>query len=84
MYGQIDGVHVKRKNHEDVRVWSSDDSVLVTECGGVVELQHHSRICIILVAVVSVESVHIYLNCKKALGLGISHNKFTLPFEATS
>ena len=38
MYGQIDGVHVKRKNHEDVRVWSSHDSIIVTERGAVVEL----------------------------------------------
>ena len=73
MYGQIDGVHVKRKNREDVRVWSSDDSVLETECGGVVELQDHSRICLLLVAVESGEFVHLDLNCKKALSLGISH-----------
>ena len=64
---------MKRKTHEDVRFWSTDDSVLVTECGGVVELQHHSRICLILVAVEIGESVRLYLNCEKALGLGISH-----------
>ena len=72
MYGQIDVVHVKRKNHEDVRFCSSDDSVLVTEWGGVMEL-HHSRICVILVVVQSGECVHLDLNCNKALSLGISH-----------
>ena len=82
MYGQIDGVHVKRENHEDVRVCGSDDIVHLTECGGVLEL-HHSRICLLLVAVESGEFVHLDLNCNKALRLGLSH-KSTLPFEATS
>ena len=73
MYGQIDGVHEKRKNHEDVRFCSSDDNVHVTECGGVLEL-HHSPMCILLVAVESAQSVHLDLNyCNKALSLGISH-----------
>ena len=73
MYGQIDGVHVKRKNHEDVRFCSSDDSVHLTDCGGVLEL-NHSRICLLLVAVESAQSVHLDLNnCNKALSLGISH-----------
>ena len=58
--------------HEDVRFCSSDDSVHVTECGGVLEL-HHSRMCIILVAVESGEFVHLDLNCNNALSLGISH-----------
>ena len=34
---------------------------------------HHSRICILLVAVESGEFVHFDLNCNKALNLGISH-----------
>ena len=70
-YGPIDGVHVKRKNHEDnVRFCSSDDSVHVSD--GMLEL-HHSRICLLLVAVESGEFVNIDLNCNKALSLGISH-----------
>ena len=81
MYGQIDGVHGKSKNHEDVRVCSSDDSVHLTECGGVLKL-HHSRICLLVVAVQSGEFVHLDLSCNKALSLRISH-KSTLPFEAT-
>ena len=72
MYGQIDGVHVKRKTHEYVRVWSSDDSVLVTECGGVVESHQHSRICLLLVAVERGEFVHLDLNCKNASSLGLA------------
>ena len=63
---------MKQKNHEYVRIWSSHDSVLVTECNGVMEVQHHSRICLLLVAVASGEFVHIDLNCKKASSLGIS------------
>ena len=56
---------VKKKNHGDVRVWGSDDSVLINECGGVVELKHYSRICLILVAVEREELLHLDLNCKK-------------------
>ena len=63
---------MKRKNHEDVRFCSSDDSVHVTVCSGVLEL-HHARICLLLVAVASGELVHLDLNCNKALSLGISH-----------
>ena len=70
MCGQIDGVHVKRKNHEDVRFCSSDDSVHVTD--GMLEL-HHSRICLLLVAVESGAFVHLDLNYNKALRFGISH-----------
>ena len=74
MYGHIDGVHVKRKNHEDVRFCSSDAVVHVTEYGGVLELRH-SRISyiLLLVAVESGAFVHLDLNCIKALSLGISH-----------
>ena len=63
---------MKRKNHDDVHVCSSDDSVHVTECGGVLEL-HHSPMCLLLVAVESGEFVHLDLNCNKALSLGILH-----------
>ena len=38
------------------------------------ELQHHYRICLLLVAVENGEFVHLDLNSKKALSLGISHN----------
>ena len=70
-YGPIDGVHVKRKNHEDnVRFCNSDDSVHVTD--GMLEL-YHSRICLILVAVENGDFVNIDLNCNKTLSLGISH-----------
>ena len=81
MYGQIDGVHLKSKNREDVRVCSSDDSVHLTECGGMLKL-HHSRVCLPLVAVQSGEFVHLDLSCNKAMSLRISH-KSNLPFEAT-
>ena len=70
-YGPIDGVHVKRKNHERyVRFCNSDDSFRVTD--GMLEL-HHSRICLFLVAVESGNFENIDLNCNKTLSLGISH-----------
>ena len=39
IYGKLDGVCMKKKNNEDVCVRGSDDSVLVTECSGMMEIQ---------------------------------------------